>query len=176
MGMSKRYNVHMNEKCQVVSIFGTYVYPIPGAGYKTLFDEADMTFTNHELTACPTITVLLRDPFERFKTSVHLYCEEHKKGIQEVYQKIKSVKLVDNTWLPQYVWLGHLNKHYRGPVHLKSFTEINYVTHRDQEQKYTQADVEPIDSIVKVDKHLMRYVNKTVDLTELVRRYNAFLF
>ena len=85
--MSKRYNGHMNEKCQVVSIFGTYVYPIHGAGYKTLFDEADMTFTNHELRACPTITVLLQDPFERFKTSVHSYCEQHKKGIQEVYEK-----------------------------------------------------------------------------------------
>lgn len=174
--MSKRYDVHMNEKCQVVSIFGTYVYPIHGAGYKTLFDEADMAFTNHELKACPTITVLLRDPFERFKTSVHSYCEQHKKGIQEVYQKIKSGKLVDNTWLPQYVWLGHLNKHYSGPVHLKSFTEMNHITHRDQEQKHTQADVEPIDSIVRVDKHLMRYINKTVDLTELVTRYKTFLF
>tara|TARA_B100000900_G_scaffold413159_1_gene436529 strand:- start:1012 stop:1536 length:525 start_codon:yes stop_codon:yes gene_type:complete len=174
--MLKNYDGHANEKCQVVSIYGTYVYPIYGSGYKTLFDEADMTFTDHELIACPTITILLRDPYERFKTSVHAYCKRHKKGIKAVNEKIKSGKLVDYTWLPQYVWLCHLNRHYRGPVHLKSFTEINDITQRDQQQQYMQADIEPIGNYVKVDKHLMRNINKTVDLTQIVKRYEALLF
>ena len=82
--MLTNYDSYLRTKCQVVSIGGTFVYPIFRVGYTSLMEDADMVFTNNEITLCDTIEVLLRDPKERFISGVNEYCRQNGKGLTHI--------------------------------------------------------------------------------------------
>ena len=107
IGMLQHYQHYLRAKCQVVSIGGTYVYPIFRVGYTSLMEDADMVFTDREIDNCPTITVLLRDPKARFISGVNEYCRQNSKDLDHIYKKIQLGKLVDRHFMPQYLWLLH---------------------------------------------------------------------
>tara|TARA_B100001057_G_scaffold485880_1_gene566184 strand:- start:622 stop:1164 length:543 start_codon:yes stop_codon:yes gene_type:complete len=173
----KHYDSYLETKCEVVSIAGTYVYPIYEVGYQSLMNDADMVFTNEQITACPTITVLLRDPVERFNSCVCAYAKQHKKDLGNVYEKIKKGKIVDRMFMPQYMWLQHLSKHYQGMVHLRTFDVIDEITSLYREDNSPQAQIQPIKEYINIDKKLLKEVNQTVKLEEIVRKYlGRFLF
>lgn len=177
MCMLKHYDSYFRYKCKVVSIAGTYVYPIYEVGYTSLIEDADMVFTNQEITICPTITVLLRDPVERFKCGVNEYAKQNKKNLHNVYEKIKIGKLVDRMFMPQYMWLMHLNKHYKGMVHIRSFEDIGDITNFYQKDDLPLPQIDPIKRYINIDRKLIKDLNKTLKLEELIRKnLHFFLF
>ena len=175
--MLKHYDGYLGTKCKVVSIAGKYVYPIHEVGYQSLMNDADMVFTDIEITACPTITVLLRDPVERFKSGVCAYAKQHKKDLAHVYDKIKIGKLVDRMFMPQYMWLMHLSKHYQGMVHLRPFDAIDEITGLYTQDESPQEQIQPIKEYINIDKNLLKNVDRTVKLEDIISKYlNYFLF
>ena len=170
--MLRHYERYLQTKCQVISIAGTYVYPIFKVGYTCLMEDADMVFSDVEISACPeTIIVLLRDPYARFQSGVDEYCKQNKKEFKDVYAKIKSRKLIDRHFMPQYLWLLHLYKWHKGKVCLKSFEYIKEITHFHRRANEEHPTIEPINNFIKVDRLLMNNINRTVPLEEIIRKY-----
>ena len=159
----------------MVSIGGTYVYPIFRVGYSSLMEDADMVFTDREIDNCPTITVLLRDPNERFISGVNEYCKNQGKGLNHIYKKIEIGKLVDRHFMPQYLWLLHLYKFYKGPIVLRPFSHIKEITQVHANKSKSKRQVKPIDRFIKVDTFLLRHLNKTVQLKDIIMRYKDVL-
>ena len=175
IGMLKHYQNYLRAKCEVVSIGGVYVYPIYRVGHTSLMQDADMVFTNREIDNCPTITVLLRDPHERFISGVNEYCNQKGKGINHIYRKIESGKLVDRHFMPQYLWLLHLYQYYKGPITLRPFSYISEITQVHANANHPKRQIKPIDRFTKVDTYLLRHLNKTVKLRDIITRYKDVL-
>ena len=138
-------------------------------------EDADMVFTDREIDSCPTITVLLRDPNERFISGVNEYCKNQGKGLNHIYKKIEIGKLVDRHFMPQYLWLLHLYKFYKGPIVLRPFSHIKEITQVHANKSKLKRQVKPIDRFIKVDTFLLRHLNKTVQLKDIIMRYKDVL-
>ena len=175
IGMLQHYQNYLRAKCKVVSIGGTYVYPIFRVGYTSLMEDADMVFTNREIDNCPTITVLLRDPKARFISGVNEYCRQNSKGLNHIYKKIQLGKLVDRHFMPQYLWLLHLYKYYKGSVVLRPFSHIKEITQVHAHANTRKRQIEPIDRFIKIDNFLLRHLNEKVLLKNIITRYKDVL-
>jgi len=175
IGMLRHYQDYLRAKCEVVSIGGIYVYPIFRVGYTSLMADADMVFTDIEIDNCPAITVLLRNPNDRFISGINEYCRQKNKGIKDVYAKVQKGKLVDRHFMPQYFWLLHLYTYYKGAVILKPFEYISEITQRHHRANESHQHVEPIDRYTKVDRYLLNNVNSRVSLQHLIRKYKDVL-
>jgi hypothetical protein len=173
--MLTNYDSYLRTKCQVVSIGGTFVYPIFRVGYTSLMEDADMVFTNNEITLCDTIEILLRDPKERFISGVNEYCRQNGKGLNHIYRKIQVGKLVDRHFMPQYLWLLHLYKYHKGPIVLRPFSYIKEITQIHARANERHRRIEPIERFTKVDNLLLRHLNKTVSLRDIITRYRDVL-
>ena len=173
--MLGNYESYLRTKCKVVSIAGTFVYPIFRVGYTSLIEDADMVFTNYEIDNCDKIVILLRDPEDRFISGVNEYCRQNKKSIDHIFPKIKMGKLVDRHFMPQYLWLCHLYKYFTGPIVLKPFSYISEITQTHARANETHKQIEPVDRFTKVDFHLLRELNKTVLLRDVIRKYRHVL-
>ena len=173
--MLANYDSYLRTKCQVVSIGGTFVYPIFRVGYTSIMEDADMVFTNNEIMLCDNIEVLLRDPRERFISGVNEYCRQNGKGLNHIYRKIQTGKLVDRHFMPQYLWLLHLYKWHKGHVVLRPFSHIKEITQVHARANERHTPIEPIDRFVKVDTFLLRHLNKPVPLRDIIVRYRDVL-
>ena len=173
--MLRHYQDYLRAKCEVVSIGGIYVYPIFRVGYTSLMADADMVFTNKEITKCNHITVMLRNPAHRFVSGVNEYGLQNGKIVDDVYDEIKKGTLVDRHFMPQYLWLLHLYKYYKGPVELKPFENINEITQTHLRKNEPHQQVEPVDRFIEVDLDLMQDMNKTLLLGDIIRKHKNVL-
>jgi len=173
--MLANYDSYLRTKCQVVSIGGTFVYPIFRVGYTSIMEDADMVFTNNEIMLCDNIEVLLRDPRERFISGVNEYCRQNGKGLNHIYKKIQTGKLVDRHFMPQYLWLLHLYKWHKGTVVLRPFSHIKEITHIHARANERHRHIEPIERFTKVDNLLLSHLNKPVPLRDIITRYRDVL-
>lgn len=112
--------------CTVVELSkDLYVYPIFKNGRSSIKMYAEAhncrTFTNESVSELEPITVYIRNPLERFASGVntYLYYEHDSKLDQEVLSGIEKGDIVNKHFVPQYVWLLHLYKYYKGPVQLE---------------------------------------------------------
>ena len=159
----------------MVSIGGTYVYPIFRVGYTSLMEDADMVFTDREIDNCPTITVLLRDPKARFISGVNEYCRQNNLDVESTWNEINLGRIHDRHFTPQYVWLLHLYKFYKGFVTIRPFKHISNVTEVHIHKSESKIEVPVIESFVAVDRHLTNYYNETVNIGYLIKRYKHAL-
>ena len=83
---------------------------------------------------------------------------------------------MDRHFAPQYLWLVHLYKFYKGNVTLKPFTYIQNITSiHEITIGDNKIDVEALEDFVSVDRQLMKLVNQTHDLGELISKYKHAL-
>ena len=111
--------------CKVVRIGNDYVYPIFKCGCTTLFVNADQILVNEELQNLPIIKVILRDPEERFIAGVNKYCDDNNVAIKDVVKQIKKERVADKHFVPQWVWLFHLYRFYKGNVSILPMSQLN---------------------------------------------------
>lgn len=173
--MLTHWNKLFNTDCTVINIGPHTVYPIFRVGYTSLMADADQTHINGQISKCEKIDILLRDPRDRFVSGLNEYCRQNKLDIEKTWQLIDQGKLIDRHFAPQYLWLLHLNKFYKGIVTLKPFDQINKITQQHLRANESHQQVKPIDRFVNVDLSLMADLHKTVLLTDIIRKHKNVL-
>jgi|TARA_B110000977_G_C10739460_1_gene362434 hypothetical protein len=177
--MLRYWNNLLNTDCTVVDIGPHTVYPIFRVGSSSLLGIADKKYTNEQIVKCKHIDILIRDPKDRFESGLNKYCQQNNLDVKETRELVDQGKLVDRHFAPQYTWLLHLYKYYKGTVTLKPFEDIKKITtvHRNNDNsiKVKNVAVAPQKSFVEVDYQLMDHYNKTIQLGELIKEYRHAL-
>jgi len=170
------WNKLVNTDCTVVGIGEHIVYPIFKVGSSSLMAIADRRYTNQHISKCRHIDILIRDPRDRFISGLNEYCQQNNLDVDETWKLVELGKVVDRHFAPQYLWLLHLYKFYKGIVTLKPFHTIKKITTVNwNTNKSKKINVPLLKSFVEVDYQLMDRYNDTVPLGELVKEYRHVL-
>ena len=174
--MLRHWKKILADKCTVVEINGKVILPIFKVGSTSLRYVADRTYSNNEISKCDHIYVLIRDPGERFVSGLNEYCQQNNLDVKESWRLVEQGILIDKHFAPQYLWLLHLYKFYKGTVTLRPFTSLNAFTsvHKKKSEE-RKTHVPLIKNFVDVDYALAKYYNKTIRLSEIVRKYKNVL-
>jgi hypothetical protein len=128
-------------------------------------------YVNHEINKCENILVFLRDPADRFISGLNEYCKQNKSDPIQTCKLVEQDKLLDRHFSPQWIWLLHLSKYYKGMISLMSLKDIgSYCNEHLHKSKNKITDIEPPSGIVQADQELMKHVGQTVDIRLLTRR------
>lgn len=169
--MLKHWNNLLNTDCKVYTLGENFVYPIMRNGSNSLRAVVGHEYTNNEINKCKNILVFLRDPADRFISGLNEYCRQNGTELRQSYNLIKQGKLMDRHFSPQWIWLLHLNKYYKGMVSLISFKDIgSYCNEHLHKSKSKITDIEPISSFVQADQELMKHIGQTINIQLLTRR------
>ena len=122
----------LNTTCEAIRVepYGFVTYPINKNGRTSLWEYATdnncKTFINEELKTLDHIIVYLRNPVERFISGVHTYLEFENLGSQEdtILKQIEEMTVCDRHFVPQFIWLIHLSKYFKGTVRIDSVSEL----------------------------------------------------
>ena len=177
--MLKYWNKLLNTECKVVNIGSHTVYPIFKVGSSSLFAVADKIYTNKQINECEHIDIMIRDPGDRFISGINEYSRQNQLDVGQTWKLVEQGELVDRHFTPQYVWLVHLYKFYKGNVTLRPFRYIKKITDKHMipysSKKQKNQPVALLKSFVEIDYQLIEHVNKTFKLGELVREYKNAL-
>jgi len=173
--MLTHWNKLFNTDCLVIKIGRHTVYPIFRVGYTSLVTDADRMYINKQISKCEHIDVLIRDPRDRFISGVSEYCRQNKLDIEKTVELIEQGKLVDRHFAPQYLWLMHLYRFYRGTITLKPFEYISNITQQHLRANELHQWIEPINQFISVDLDLMNGLHKTVLLEDIIRKHKNVL-
>ena len=175
---------------------GFVIYPIFKNGRTSLYHyglkKQAKTFINEQLKNLKHIHVFLREPEERFISGVNTYIEFENLGSQEdtTLKQIEEMKICDRHFIPQYFWLMHLSKYFKGSIRLATIEELRLtISTRDEPVKpngneiphVTKKRKEKIKKInfknyIDVDKKIIKkYINKTVVLENLIKEFHNVL-
>ena len=175
---------------------GFVIYPIFKNGRTSLYhyglEKQAETFINEQLKSLKHIHVFLREPNERFISGVNTYIEFENLGSQEdtILKQIEEMKICDRHFVPQYFWLMHLSKYFKGSVRLTTIEELRLtISTKDEPVKPNGTEIphvtkkrkEKIKKInfknyVDVDKKIIKkYINKTVVLENLIKEFHNVL-
>jgi hypothetical protein len=167
--------------CEVVQIKEKQIYPIFKVGYTSLTQAAEKVYVNSDIAECKDIIILLRNPDDRFVSGVNQYCWIHSLDVDKTWNQVKNNSLIDRHFAPQYVWILHLFKFYKGNITLKPFHEISNITTIHRKPKgpmpiRPKQSVPLLKEFVESDHKLMeKYLNKTLNISELVQEYKNVL-
>ena len=168
--MLTHWRTLLDTDCRVVVIGDNVLYPIFKNGSTSLFADADRVLTNEHISA-EDIVVFIRDPEQRFVKGVNQYCAFNELDVEETYQRIRAGDLMDRHFVPQWIWLLHLYKYHKGTVTLKAMDDMgHYCYHHTMKQRAPLVNIEPLDDFVSPDTRLIKYLNQTVQLEELIKR------
>jgi len=173
--MFKQWNKLLNTDCIVVSVAGHMVYPIFRVGRTSLLSACDHKYVNQEIDSCANIDVMIREPEERFRSGVNEYCTQNKKDVLETYKLIERGKLYDRHFTPQFMWLFHLYKFYKGFITVRPFSYIKNYTDIHMAKSVSNVTIPVCESFVAVDRPLTKYYNQTVNISYLIKRYRNVL-
>ena len=174
--MLTHWNKLLTTDCTVIDVGPHTIYPIFKNGSSSLMAVADKTYVNKQIANCNNINILLRDPEERFVSGINEYCKQNNLDVKETWELVYNDKIINRHFAPQWIWLFHLYKFYRGEVILKPFKTINNYckVHINKEKKKT--DVALIKQFVEVDYELIEnHLNEPILLEKLIRKYKNVL-
>jgi hypothetical protein len=191
--MFKNLTNVLTADCEVVKFYKKkFFYPIFKNGRSSLTEFAKekqlQILKNKEISKLKNITVFLRNPEERFVSGVwtFFYFTNNHTIDQNVLKKIKNFDIIDRHFLPQYIWLFHLYKYFKGVIELRPVEELyDLVPNRDGPwinnpkpwKLMTQKEKNEILSIkhkkyTEVDEKIIKkYMNQSVELEKLIREF-----
>jgi hypothetical protein len=191
--MFKNLTDILTSDCEVIKFSDEqFFYPIFKNGRSSLTIYAGRhnlpSLKNKEISSLKKITVFLRSPEERFLSGVHTFFYlANKKSIDEnTLKKIESFDIIDRHFIPQYLWLLHLHKYFKGIVKFKSVLELlNLIPNRDGPwndnpnpwKPMTEKEKNKILSIehkryIEVDEKIIKkYMNKSVELKKIIKEF-----
>ena len=168
--MLTEWNKLLNTDCKVFALGDNFVYPIMRNGSTSLRAVAGLKYTNNEIKKCQNIIVFLREPADRFVSGINEYCLQNKVDLYQTYNLVQAGKLVDRHFSPQWIWLLHLSKYYKGMISLKSLDDVGaYCEEHLHKSKNKITDIDPLENFIGVDRVLMKHLGQTVDIVSLIR-------
>ena len=173
--MLTHWNKLLNTDCTVMDIGPHTVYPIFRVGFTTLSRVCERKYVNEQIAKCQHIDVMIRDPGDRFVSSVNEYCRQNNLNVKETWKLVEQDKLVDRHFAPQYLWLLHLYKFYKGTVTILPFKHIKKITSVHKRKCVKTEPVTPLKLFVEVDYALTEHYYETFELGELIKRYKHVL-
>lgn len=173
--MLTAWNKLLNTDCVVVKVGQHTVYPIFRVAQSTLMHISDRKYINSDIDHCNHIDIIIREPEERFVSGVNEYCRQKNLNLESTWKEINDGRLHDRHFAPQYVWLLHLYKWYKGFVTIRPFKHISNITEVHKNKSESKIDLPVIESYVAVDRHLTKYYNETINLGYLIKRYKHAL-
>jgi len=191
--MFKNLTDILTADCEVVKFnTGQFFYPIFKNGRSSLAKYAQRNnlplLKNKEISNLKKITVFLRSPEERFMSGVYtfFYLTNNQLIDENTLKKIESFSIIDRHFIPQYLWLLHLYKYFKGIIEFKPVLELyNLIPNRDGPwtdnprpwKTITQEEKNKILSIehkkyVDIDKKIIKkYMNQSVELEKLIKEF-----
>jgi hypothetical protein len=155
---------------------GTHtVYPIFRVGFTSLSTVCERKYVNEQIAKCQHIDVMIRNPGDRFVSGINEYCRQNNLDVEETWKLVEQGKLVDRHFAPQYLWLLHLYKFYKGAVTILPFKHIKKITSVHKRKGDKARPVTPLKSFVEVDYALTEHYYETFELGELIKRYRNVL-
>ena len=173
--MPTHWNKLLNTDCVVVDVGTHSIYPIFRVGHTSLMYACQKKYVNSEIKKLDHIDIMIRDPEERFVSGVNKYCEDNRLNVKSTLKKINNGTLQDRHFAPQYIWLLHLYKWYKGSITIWPFKHIKNVTDVHHGKSKTKINVPVCESLVAVDRHLIKYYSKTLDIGYLIKKYKHAL-
>ena len=173
--MLTHWNNLLNTDCIVVDVGPHTIYPIFKNGSSSLMSVADKTYVNKQITECNNIDIIIRDPETRFVAGLNEYCQQNNLDIEDTWELVYEGKLINRHFAPQWLWLLHLYKFYKGTVVLKSFKSLTKYCSVRKNKSVKKIDVALINNFVEIDYKLMDHINETTDLETLIRKYKNVL-
>ena len=174
--MLTHWNKLFNTDCEVYKIGNHHVYPIFRNGSSSLQLVCEKIISNERLAKCVNIHVLIRDPAQRFQSGLNQYCNVyHGLDVLETLEKVKKGELIDRHFSPQWTWLLHLYKFYKGNVTLRAFDHIgDYCDVHVNKSKY-KTKVQAPKQFLEIDYNLTRYFEQTIELETIVNEFRNVL-
>jgi len=191
--MFKNLTDILTADCEVVKFStGQFFYPIFKNGRSSLTKYAQRNnlplLKNKEISNLKKITVFLRSPEERFVSGVYtfFYFTNNRLIDENTLKKIESFNIIDRHFIPQYLWLLHLHKYFKGIIEFKPVSELyKLISNRDGPwtdnpspwKTITQEEKGKILSIkhkkyIEVDKKIIKkYMNQSVELEKIIREF-----
>ena len=169
--MLTHWNKLLNTDCVVVRVGECVVYPIFRVGYSTLMSVCEHKYTNQEIKKLKNINVMIRDPEERFVSGVNEYSRLNAMPVLQTWRLIKDGKLHDRHFTPQYIWLLHLYKYYKGTITIRPFEYIQQITTAHVNKSHHKTKIPVCENFVDEDRYLARLYNQTMSLPDMVKRY-----
>ena len=143
-------------------------------------------FKNNQIKELNKINVFLREPEDRFVSGVYtfMYLNNIKTPTRSIEDSLKTNKLTDKHVMPQYFWLIHLLRYYKGDITISPMKELypkltsHYGPWTDNARPW-----KPISSTIRkkllsmatgfyidADKILLKnYLGKTINLKRLIK-------
>jgi len=190
--MFKNLTDILTTNCKVVKFNNEqFIYPIFKNGRSSLIEYSNknnlLLLENKEISNLKKITVFLRSPEERFVSGVYTFFYLAKQSIDEnTLKKIENFDIINRHFVPQYLWLLHLYKYFKGIIEFKPVLELyNLIPNRDGPwtnnftpwKTITQEEKDKILSIkhkkyIDVDEKIIKkYLNKSVKLEKLIKEF-----
>jgi len=191
--MFKKFIKEITTTCEVIELNNKkIVYPIYKNGRSSLAVHASRNnlkrYYDKDILKLKNIIVFLREPRERFISGVHTFCyfKNFQKINKTLLKKIENFDIVDRHFIPQYFWLFHLSKYYKGFVDIKSVSDLyNLIPDRagpwidgiktwiplSKKQKINISNIKH-ERYIDVDtKIIEKYMNKRVNLEQLIKEF-----
>lgn len=191
--MFKNLTDILTTDCEVIKFNKEeFFYPIYKNGSTSLRIYAETQnlplLKNKEISNLKKITVFLRSPKERFVSGVYtfFYLTNTQFVDEKILKKIENFKIINRHFVPQYLWLLHLQKYFKGIIEFKSVKELyKLIPNRDGPwtnnsnlwREITPKDKDKILSIdyekyVEVDEKIIKkYMNRSVELKTLIKEF-----
>jgi len=174
--MLKHWDKLLNTDCLVVRIGEHTVYPIYRTGSTSLELAADKVYINESIAECDQIKVLIRNPGDRFVSGINEYSRLNCLEVSETLSLVDQGKLMDRHFAPQYMWLFHLSKYFKGNITLLPFEYIKEITGiHAKKDNAGKIPVKLLKSFVDIDTELVKLIGKTFKIDDLIKRYKSVL-
>ncbi len=173
--MLKHWNTLLNTDCLVVDVGPATVYPIYRVGFTSLVYDTTCFYYNENISKCADINVLVRDPAERFISGVNEVCRQNKLDVFNTWNLIAKDQFIDRHFTPQYLWLMHLYRFYKGNVKLRPFSHIKKLTKIHERKGEQKISVPLLQKFIDVDYRLLDMVGRTINLGTLIKRLGNVL-
>lgn len=182
----------LTEDCEVMKFNNEqYFYPIFKNGHSSLTKYAKKNnlrlLKNKEISNLKKITVFLRSPEERFVSGVYtfFYFTNNQLIDEDILKKIESVDIIDRHFVPQYIWLFHLYKYFKGLIEFRPVSELfELIPNRGgpwnngpvweplTEEKKLQILSIDYKKYIEVDEKIIKkYMNQSVKLEKLIKEF-----
>lgn len=191
--MFKKLTNILTADCEVIKFYkDKFFYPIFKNGRSSLTMYAKeknlAILKNKEISNLKKIIIFLRKPQERFVSGVwtFFYLTNDHVLDENVLKKIENFNIIDKHFVPQYIWLLHLYKYFKGIIELRPVEELyKLVPNRYGPwyrnplpwKKITQLEKDKILSIdhkkyIEVDEKIMKkYLKKNVSLKKIIQEF-----